>query len=59
MDEENFFRSPIGRVIYLIEQWGKEQQAKAAALQGRAMPDMRSPVQQSARSIKQILGGLV
>ena len=55
MDEDNFFSSSIGKVVYLIEQWGKEQRAKAEALQGNPVP---AP-QQSARSIKSILGGLV
>ena len=57
MDEEGFFSSSIGKVVYLIEQWGKEQRMKADALQGRPIPEPR--MQQSARSIKEILGGLV
>lgn len=56
MSEESFYTSAIGKVVYLIEQWGKEQQAKAAALQGKSMP---APAPQSARRIKDILGGLV
>lgn len=56
MSEESFFNSSIGKVIYLIEQWGNEQRMKAEALQGKKLPD---PPPQSARSIKQILGGLV
>ena len=55
MDEDNFFSSSIGKVVYLIEHWGKEQRAKAEALQGKPVPAS----QQSARSIKSILGGLV
>jgi len=56
MSEESFLSSSIGKVIYLIEQWGKEQRAKAEAMQGKPLPD---PAPQSARSIKSILGGLV
>lgn len=56
MSEESFLTSSIGKVVYLIEQWGKEQKAKADAMQGGPVPQMP---QQSARSIKQILGGLV
>lgn len=58
MTEESFFTSTIGKIVYLIEQWGKEQKAKADALQGRPMPHP-APAPQSARRIKDILGGLV
>jgi len=58
LPEESFYKSSIGKVVFLIEQWGKEQRAKAEALQGRPMP-AAAPVPQSARRIKDILGGLV
>lgn len=58
MTEESFFTSTIGKIVYLIEQWGKEQKAKADALQGRPM-QTPAPAPQSARRIKDILGGLV
>ena len=58
MSEESFLSSSIGKVVYLIEQWGKEQRAKAAALQGNK-PTLPDPASQSARTIKGILGGLV
>lgn len=55
MSEESFYTSSIGKVVYLIEQWGKEQQAKAAALSGKPVPQP----QQTARRFKDILGGFV
>jgi len=58
MSEESFFTSSIGKVIYMIEQWGKEQRMKADALSGKPISAPPSPPQ-SARSIKSILGGLV
>ena len=58
LSEESFFFSSIGKVIYMIEQWGKEQQAKAEALQGHPIPNVQ-PRAMSAPSIKSILGGLV
>ena len=53
LSEESFFSSSIGKVIYLIEQWGKEQQMKADALNG-----IKPSTVQSARSFKSILGGM-
>jgi len=58
MPEDSFFTASIGKVVYLIEQWGKEQRAKAEALSGRPLPDIK-PQAMSAPSIKSILGGFV
>ena len=58
MSEEGFYSSSIGKVIFLIDKWGQEQRMKAEAMQGhKVAPPPRAP--QSARRIKDILGGLV
>jgi len=59
LSEEAFYRSSIGKVIYLIDKWGQEQRMKAEAMQGHKVAAPPPGAPQSARRIKDILGGLV
>ncbi len=53
LDEEGFFRSTLPRVVYLVERYADEEQAKAAALSGKPIPEPPRTV----RSLKEVLAG--
>lgn len=55
--EESFYRSSLGKVVYLIEKWGTEQEQKAAALSGKPLPPS-PPINRTVRSFKEI-GGII
>lgn len=60
LEEENFFRSTLKKVMYLIEKWAGEEKMKAAALSGAAgnhgnIPNNLPDPQRPARSVKEVM----
>lgn len=56
MPEETYFRSSVGKIVYLLEQWRKEQEAKAAAY-GVKPPKTDSGTVKCARKFSEAIGG--
>ena len=53
LSEDGFFSSTLPRAVYLVEQWGREEQIKAAAMSGKPIPEPPRTV----RSLKEVLAG--
>lgn len=55
--EDGFYSASLGKVLYLIDQWRKEQERTTAALRGQPVP---SGGVETVRSFKEMgLGGLL